>query len=228
MNEKIEHSKRVFLSPSRLSLFKECKRCFWQEVNKGLRRPSGAFPSLPGGMDIALKKLFDKHRLNGCLPVEIQNKLEGHLFSDMQKLDVWRNNFKGLQYIDEDTGVGLRGALDDLFVTDDGCHIPLDFKTRGFPLKDNTADYYQHQMNLYSYLLGKNGMKVGNFACLLFYHPTEAEGNGRFRFAVDLVKVKTSTQDAEKLFKDAIETLRGSEPDSDSNCGWCNWLTEYR
>jgi hypothetical protein len=43
------------LSPSSLSLLKECPRCFWLQFNKGIRRPSTVFPSLPGGMDRILK-----------------------------------------------------------------------------------------------------------------------------------------------------------------------------
>lgn len=215
--------KNITLSPSRLSLFKECKRCFWLEVNKGVKRPEGIFASLPNGMDLILKKHFDECRCNNCLPVEIEGKLNGHLFDDLEKLKIWKNNLKGLEYIDEESGIKLRGALDDLFVTDDGFHIPIDFKTRGFPLKDDTAGFYQHQMDIYCFLLEKNGMKAGSFACLLFYYPTHAEGNGRFKFSVEIVKLKTNMHEGERLFKEAIKFLKEPEPEADENCPWCNW-----
>ncbi len=213
----------IVLSPSRLSLFRECKRCFWMDINKGVKRPNGIFPSLPSGMDLVLKEYFDTFRGNGHLPPEIDGKIRGHLFDDIEKLSVWRNNFKGLEFIHESTGTILRGALDELLVTDDGKHIPIDFKTRGFPLKEDTHEHYQDQMNLYCFLLEKNGMKTADFAYLLFYHPAESQGNGRFMFNVDIVRVETSKEDGERLFLDAIETLQGNEPECSETCEWCNW-----
>jgi len=215
--------KKIILSPSKLSLFLECPRCFWLDIKKGIKRPSGIFPSLPSGMDSILKKYFDEFRCKNCLPPDIENELDGHLFDDMDKLNVWRNNFKGLQYIDEDSGIGLRGALDDLFVTDEGFHIPLDFKTRGFPLKEDTHEHYQHQMDLYCFLLDKNGMKTGNFACLIFYYPKKVEDIGQVKFEVEVIKIKTNKKDGEKFFIDAIELLQGPEPECSNECVWCNW-----
>jgi CRISPR/Cas system-associated exonuclease Cas4 (RecB family) len=126
-----------------------------------------------------------------------------------------------LEHIDEDSGIKLRGALDDLFVTSDGYHVPVDFKMRGFRTKDGTD--YQHQMDIYCFLLEKNGVKAGNFAYLIFYYPTKAEGNGRFKFDIEIVKLKTNMHDGEKLFKEAIKVLQGPEPEADENCPWCNW-----
>jgi len=214
---------RITLSPSKLSLLKECKRCFWLDVNKGIKRPEGIFSSLPNGMDLVLKKHFDEFRRKGCLPPDIDGKLKGHLFDDMERLEVWRNNFKGLQYVDEMSGILLKGALDDLFVTEDDFHIPLDFKTRGFPLKEDTCDHYQHQMDVYCFLLDKNEVKTGNFACLIFYYPAEAEGNGKFKFECEVVRLETDKADGEKLFKGAIKVLQEPEPEGDSECQWCNW-----
>ena len=54
-----------FLSPSQLGLFKECPRCFWMGKVKGIGRPRGIFPSLPGGMDNVIKPHFDRYRAAG-------------------------------------------------------------------------------------------------------------------------------------------------------------------
>jgi hypothetical protein len=48
------------LSPSKLNLFQECKRCFWLEKHKVWKRPQGIFPSLPSEMDKILKIHFHK------------------------------------------------------------------------------------------------------------------------------------------------------------------------
>lgn len=214
--------KKIKLSPSKLSLFFDCKRCFWIDKIKGIRRPTGIFPSLPNGMDMILKKHFDVYRSAGTLPPEIDGKMNGSLFNDMEKLNVWRNNRRGIQHVDE-SGAILMGALDDLFVTEDGFHVPVDFKTRGFPLKDDTSSYYQHQMDAYCFLLEKNGVKTADFAYLIFYYPVETNGNGKFSFKCDIVKLETNKKDAESHFKSAIETLQGPEPEPNQDCPWCNW-----
>ncbi|MBM3206912.1 MAG: hypothetical protein FJZ43_04810, partial [Candidatus Staskawiczbacteria bacterium] len=60
-------TKPIKLSPSKLNLFLECHLCFWLSEH-GVHRPSGPFPSLPGGMDRKLKIYFDKYRKEGKLP----------------------------------------------------------------------------------------------------------------------------------------------------------------
>jgi len=102
------------LSPSKLNLFLECPLCFWLD-NKGIHRPNGPFPSLPGGMDRKLKVYFDKYRKMGKLPPELNGKVVGKLYDDMAKMDLWRNNRKGLSWTDED-GNTLAGAIDDCLI----------------------------------------------------------------------------------------------------------------
>jgi hypothetical protein len=174
-------------------------------------------------MDNVIKKYFDKFRGKDTLPPEIRGKIEGRLFDDIDRLNVWRNNFKGLQFVHKKTGIILKGALDDLLITNGNSHIPIDFKTRGFPLKDDTQEHYQNQMNIYAFLLEKNGMKTSDFAYLIFYHPVDSRGNGSFMFDVDVVKVETSKDDGKSLFLNAIKTLQGKEPECNPNCQWCNW-----
>src|SRR3989338_5295800 len=73
----IKHSKEGMpykFSPSNLSLLKECKRCFWLQFNKNIKRPQGIFPSLPSGMDKILKAHFDSYRDKGELPPELKGQ----------------------------------------------------------------------------------------------------------------------------------------------------------
>lgn len=212
------------LSPSRLSLFKECPHCFWLDINKGIKRPPTVFPSLPGGVDSVLKKHYDKFRAKGELPPEIKT-LKGHLFADMGKMKVWRNCFKGLEYIDKKSSIGLRGALDDLFVDERGFHIPLDYKTRGWPVKEDTHEHYQHQLDIYCFLLEENGMKTADQGILVFYHPTSVDRDGKFNFRAEIVKVKTSKKNGEKLFLDAVKVLQGDEPEE--MCPFCAMMTAF-
>lgn len=221
----MENKKIIKLSPSTLGLFKECPRCFWLQMNKGVHRPRGIFPSLPGGVDNVLKDYFDQYRKIGKLPPEIDGQVDGKLFDNRELLGRWRNNWQGARYFDEKLDALLRGALDDC-LKDGVFLIPLDYKTRGYALKEDSTSYYQHQLDIYCFLLEKEGHKVRNFAYLVFYYPHAVEENGVIRFEVKPKKVETSTKRAYELFSDAVKLLEGPEPQSHSECTYCTWGIE--
>src|SRR5512137_2040653 len=111
-------TKQVTLSPSALSLFKDCSRCFWLEKVRGIKRPRGIFPSLPSGMDRVIKLYFDTFRVKGTLPPELAARKEFkdlRLYENHAQLERWRNWRTGLEYIEDEAR--LFGALDDLLMT---------------------------------------------------------------------------------------------------------------
>ena len=209
------------LSPSSLSLLKECFRCFWLQFNKKIKRPSGAFPSLPSGMDTILKAHFDSYRDKGMLPPELKELNGVKLFADMGLLETWRNNLSGVQWSD-DEGNLFRGAVDDMLQKGNKL-IVLDFKTRGFPLKEDTHEHYQNQLDIYNFLLRKNGYETEDYAYLLFYYPNKINDNGDVLFHNKLLKMKISIKNAERIFKEAIDILNGEMPESNDGCGFCEW-----
>ena len=227
---------KIVLSPSALNLFLECAKCFWLEKNRGIHRPSGAFPSLPSGMDSVLKKYFDKFRAEGQLPPEIKGKVEGKLLDDPKFLREWRINMKGIRWFDEELDAELMGALDDCLV-DDGCYVPIDYKTRGWAAKEDSHTYYQNQLNCYTFLLQKNGFKIKDFAYLLFYSPKEVLGDLAVKppsgdltavlFNVEPRKVEVNPEAAYKVFKAAVKTIRGPQPATHSTCKFCSWGNDF-
>ncbi len=210
------------LSPSALNLFKDCPRCFWLDKVKGIKRPEGIFPSLPSGIDKVLKAHFDKHRAKNEIPKELDLK-DVKLFDDTEKLKVWTANLKGIPYTDKDGNI-LRGAVDEVLVnTKNNKLIVLDFKTRGFPCKDDTHEHYIDQLNIYNYLLRKNNYETEDYGYLMFFHPKELTEKATFIFNIDLMKIPTDIKRAEQLWKAAIECLNGKMPAPSKECGYCGW-----
>ena len=155
------------LSPSKLNLFLDCPLCFYLQEKEGVKRPAGIFPSLPSGMDLVLKKYCDKFR--GDLPPELKGKVEGVLLPDKALIDKFRN-WRTFSFEEEDAM--MYGAMDDCLKHEEYI-IPVDFKTRGFDLKEDTSDYYQNQLDCYCLLLDKNGYKTKGIAFLIYYLPEE-------------------------------------------------------
>ena len=208
------------LSPSSLNLMHECPRCFWLDKHKKWKRPSGIFPSLPSGMDGILKTHFDKFRDGGELPPELKNHHHTKnlkLFDNKDLLKAWRNNLKGIRWEDDDGNI-LFGAVDNILVSGKKL-IVLDYKTRGFALKDNTVELYQNQLDIYNFLLEKNGYEIEDFAFLLFYVPKEVLETGEVIFDSILAKRNIDVRNAEKIFHNAIRLLNGDCPSK--CCEWC-------
>ena len=212
----------IKLSPSSLNLFKECPRCFLLEKNKGIKRPRGIFPSLPGGMDLVIKDYFDKYRMIDKLPPEVDGKVSGKLFSNMAVLEKWRNwRTTELRYEDKVLNAILTGALDDCLISND-IYIPLDYKTRGSELKDDPRQYYQTQLDCYCLILESSGYKTEGLAYLLYYWPLEVKEDGLVRFHVEPIKIETNIDAAKKIFEDAINVLNREIPQASVECEYCN------
>jgi len=202
---------------------KECPRCFWLAKHKVWKRPAGIFPSLPSGMDKILKTHFDKFRDKKQMPPELcegKNKMvcaNMKLFDDENKLKIWRSNFKGISWTDK-KGNELHGAVDNILVKGKKLII-LDYKTRGYPLKDDTAEHYRLQQNIYNFLLRKNGYETEDYFFLLFYIPKEVMVTGEVIFDTELIKMEVDVDMAEKFWKKALKLLNGECPKK--SCEWC-------
>jgi len=208
------------LSPSALNLMQECPRCFWLTQHKVWKRPAGIFPSLPSGMDKILKEHFNKFMEKGQLPPELCENQECEnmkLFNDNALLAIWRSNFKGISWEDKDGNI-LRGAVDNILMKGKKL-IVLDYKTRGYELKEDTAEHYQLQLDIYNFLLRKAGYDTEDYAFLLFYVPKEVMATGEVIFDTTLVKMKVDVKKAEKVWKDSIKLLEGECPTK--CCEWC-------
>ncbi|MBI4016482.1 MAG: PD-(D/E)XK nuclease family protein [Candidatus Aenigmarchaeota archaeon] len=213
------------LSPHSLNQYNECHRCFYQNVKEKKARPKGHFPSLPSGMDLVIKKHFDEYRGTNQLPPELRNlhDLEGTVLFDNKKLlSEWRNQWKGLFWKDAKGNI-LHGALDDVLIKDDNL-IVMDYKTRGFPLKEKPT-YYQLQLDVYDFLLQKNNHPAADYAFLLFYYPVRLmkTENVLFKFNTELVKMNVDAGNAQKTFADAVTILEGAKPKKNEKCEFCQF-----
>lgn len=204
----------VKLSPSTLNLYTECARCFWLAQNKGIKRPSGIFPSLPGGMDGVLKVYFNEYRGQNVLPPIVEDKLPGVLMNPLPKT---------LLYKDSKLRAILQGKLDDALDLGNGLHSVMDHKTRGYPPKEEILPPYQLQMDAYDLLMQENGFPTDHKAYLVYYYPTPGQLHNNFPFMVEAKEVAADPERARRVFTDAVMCLRGEMPDSSKTCEYCAW-----
>ena len=206
----------------------ECPKCFWLQKINGIHRPSQIF-ALQSNFDRILKSYFDKFREKNELPPELKNKVGGLLFNDKELLEKWRNALRPvLKYTHpEHSEFVLAGGIDDCLF-DGKYYIPLDFKTTGSSsFEENSEKYYQHQLDIYNFLLEENGYKTKGIAYLIYYKPEEVAAEGLMKFQIVVKKMETDHKRALRLFEDAIELLQNPMPKSHSDCQYCSWANDF-
>lgn len=232
-------TKSIRLSPSKISLFNDCPRCFYDAEHGIKRRPRGIFPSLPGGIDRVLKTYFDVYRQAGAMPPEVDNDiLIGlHLFEDQAHLNRWRNWRTGLTvaFEAELEGVTLIGAIDDLLYDPaTNKYSPFDYKTKGSRPKDNGSQYYQTQLDCYALMLGMNGYTPSGKAYLCYVWPETVNNSAEtfeisrampFSFGVQTFQISADPKRAHKLIYDAVSLLSGERPERSADCEYCQYLS---
>ena len=213
----------IKISPSGVSSLLECPRCLWLQVREEKKRPRGIYPSLPDGMDNVFKKYFDEYRVRGEMPPEIDGKIEGRLFDDSKFLRQWREfdfGRGGIRTEIPEYEMVVAGAIDDLVVAPDGAFVPFDFKTRGYPLKEDTHEHYRTQLDLYAMLFERNGHTIAGYGYLLFFWP-QAYEMGMANFKTELIKMDVSPSRGMSVLKKVHDIVTNLKPEAASRCEYC-------
>lgn len=101
------------LSRSKIDLFLECPRCFYIDNKLGTKRPPIPTFQINKAVDYQLKQEFDVHRAgNTQHPLQKEYGIDAKP-APHDKIDEWRENFKGVQFLHEPTKLFVTGAIND-------------------------------------------------------------------------------------------------------------------
>lgn len=220
------------LSPSGLYDYRDCKRCFW--IKQHIGRVPGPPWRLNDAVDSKLKVRYDEHRRSGTLPPEIKHLKDVSLFADQDLINQWRNWQSGLSFENKKDRYKLGGAIDDLLVSQDGKHIPIDFKASGDPPKESKKDYYIPQLHAYALMLRENKYPSADKAYLVHYYTKDRKDPSlNMEFAVALDEISLDLSSFEQELRDVVKLLEGPIPSpsvrygQDRNRCLCDWLQKY-
>lgn len=218
------------LSRSKLELFIECPRCFYLDRRLGVRRPAGFPFTLNSAVDALLKKEFDIHRAKGePHPLMKHYKIKA-VPLDHDELDKWRNNFVGVQYHHPKTNLIITGAVDDVWINDKDEMIVVDYKatstTNDISLDDDYRQVFKRQMEIYQWLLRKNGHRVADTGYFVYCNGRrDAEAfDGKLEFDVEIIPYKGSDNWVERVVIEAHQCLKSNKlPEANSDCQYCQY-----
>ncbi|MDO9231763.1 MAG: PD-(D/E)XK nuclease family protein [bacterium] len=217
------------LSRSRIENFMHCPRCFYLDRRLGVGQPPGFPFNLNSAVDKLLKKEFDIHRAKkiahplmkayGLSAVPFQHKM----------LDEWRENFKGVQFHHKPTNLIITGAVDDLWQDENGEIIVVDYKATSkdakVSLDADWQDGYKRQMEIYQWLLRKNGLDVSDTGYFVYCNgKTDKEAfDAKLEFDIDLLPYTGDDSWLEDTLLEIKKCLDGKIPEPNKDCDFCNY-----
>ena len=224
----------IKFSRSAIEQYISCKRCFILTYKYKLRLPSFPF-TLNSAVDNLCKNEFDYYRKKKQPhPLFEEHDIDAIPFAH-EDLNKWRNNFQGISYTDNTTGVHFYGAVDDVWIQPDGKLIISDVKAtskKDFNWQEtwNKWDYpkaYKRQLEMYQWLFRKNSFEVSDTAYLVYFNGLKNEPmfEKTLKFELHVVKLECKDDWVEAKIIEAKKLYDKDEmPSGSKNCGTCQYL----
>lgn len=226
-----KNSKEPFkLSRTKIENFINCPRCFYIDRKLGVSQPPGFPFTLNSAVDCLLKKEFDVYRAEKKIhPLMEHYGLKAVPFQN-EKMDEWRENFVGVQFLHKPTNLLIFGAVDDIWVNDDGELMVVDYKATSSETKPTLdAEYrqgYKRQMEIYQWLLRNNGFKVSDTGYFVYANGKKdlKAFDGKLEFDVDLLDYTGSDSWVEGTLFEIKKCLDSDKiPGYTEDCDYCKY-----
>lgn len=224
------------LSRSKIDLFLECPRCFFIDNKLGVKRVPGFPFAINSAVDHLLKQEFDLHRTKGEQhPLQKEYNLAIRP-APHPELDAWRENFTGVQYLHEPTGLLVSGAIDDLWMDDEGWYYIVDYKSTAKPepveaLDQDWQDGYKRQMEVYQWLVRAQGLPVSNTGYFVYCtgRMDREAFDSRIDFDVKLIPYEGNADWVEGTLHKIKVCLESDEiPEQGEECDHCAYVAARR
>jgi len=218
------------LSRSKIDLFVECPQCFYLDRRLGVGRPPGFPFTLNSAVDALLKKEFDLHRKEATPHPLIKEFGIDAVPYQHKDIDIWRNTFKGIEYLDPNTNLLITGAIDDIWVNPQGEVIIVDYKatskTSEVNLDAEWQNGYKRQMEIYQWLFKKNGFNVCPTGYFVYCNGDTGKPyfDKKLEFEIKVIPYTGDDSWIEGTLKDIKKCLMSNEiPEMNPDCDFCNY-----
>jgi hypothetical protein len=142
----------------------------------------------------------------------------------------WRNNRKGVRWLDPVTGWTLYGAIDDAWQTPRNSVLVADYKATARKAEVTEAGLYpgyKRQVEVYQFLLEQQGLTVEPRAYFVYANgiSTRPSFGGALAFRTTLLHYDGDRSWVVGMFRAAIALIvNGIRPPAADNCQWCRYV----
>lgn len=218
------------VSRSKIDDFVNCQRCFWLDRRLKIRKPDTPPFQINKAVDELLKKEFDIFRSKQQPhPLMLDNQIKAIPYSHPD-LNSWRENFVGVQFLHKPTNLLIFGAVDDLWVNDDGEVIVVDYKAtakKGEVSIDAPWQIaYKRQMEVYQWLLRNNGLKVSKLGYFVYCNGRLdlEKFDSRVEFSIKVIPYEGNDSWVEPVILKIKGCLESNEmPQPGVDCEYCKY-----
>ena len=219
------------LSRTKLDLFSECRRCFYNDLIHGIRRPHGTPLILSNTVIKKFKDELNQYKINKSIHPIVEKTKEKFNFFIHPKLSEFQNSFKGIRYVHKKTNFEIYGAIDDLWYNEDSKKFSIigikSTSKKDEIVIDNIPNHYWKQLSFYFYLLDKNSINMNSNGLLIFLNALkdDTEFNNQLTFKVNHFVKELDTSWIETLLDDIFVILQSDfSPPSSRNCKYCQYI----
>lgn len=223
--------KQFRISRSKIDLFLDCPRCFYLDRKLGVGRPPGFPFTLNNAVDALLKKEFNIYRIMK-MPHPLMKKygIDAVPFAH-KEMDKWRDSLHGgVTYLHNTTNFFVTGGVDDIWINKENELIVADYKATSKNGEVNLdAEWqigYKRQVEVYQWLLRKNGFNVSNITYFIYVNgDANKEGfYGKLEFDVKIIPYIGNASWIENTLIDMKKCLDADKiPDTSPDCDYCNY-----
>ena len=219
------------VSRSAIDLYCNCPKCFYLDKRLGVAGPPGYPFTLNSAVDYLLKKEFDiLRRQKQPHPLMKEFGIDAIPF-EHKNLNIWRENFKGITYLDPATNLTIGGAIDDVWEDNKTKEIYIvDYKATSkageVSLDAEWQDGYKRQMEIYQWLFRKNGFKVSNTGYFVYCNGiTDTEKfDAKLEFEIKIIPYKGDDSWIDEKLIEIKKALDSNKtPDASATCNLCKY-----
>lgn len=207
----------------------ECPRCFYLDRRLGISRPAGFPFNLNSAVDTLLKTEFDRYReAVKPHPLMAEAGINAVPYAHPQ-LGAWRNNFKGVRTIHENTNLEVFGAIDDLWRdVETNELLVVDYKATSksaeVSLDAAWQDSYKRQMEIYQWLLRRHGLDVSARGWFVYCNGRRdlPAFDAKLQFTIKLIPYDGDDSWIENTLVEIRDTLNADTPPAGKRrCEYC-------
>ena len=231
------HTEKPYrMSRSSIESFTGCPRCFYLDKRRGVEPPSGLPFNLNSAVDALLKKEFDFYReRKEPHPLMTQYKIDAIPFSHAD-LNKWRANTSGVRFHHLETNFLITGAVDDIWVDSRGKLIVVDYKSTAKNDEITSLDLpwhdgYKRQMEIYQWLLRKNGFEVSDTCYWVYANGDKSKDrfDATLTFRMTVIPYKSSDKWIEKTLQNIKACLDSDKlPQASKYCELCGYVADLK
>lgn len=226
------------LSWSKVSLFLQCQRCFYNDLRLRIKRPvpdAEAF-KLSKAVDELLKKEFDHYRAyQKPHPLMVQNKIDAlplaHENLPRWKDPLYKDGQGGIRFFNAELNLTAYGGIDDLWINSRNELIIVEYKTTSTdqPVvlldKNRWHTEYKHQVSFYAWLFKKNHYQIHETGYFVFCNGLKDRSafNQRLEFDMTLLPYLIDDSWVESTLDNAFNCLNLTyPPEPAADCKFCH------